>query len=201
MDKTAGKNCRITIRKYIYGQDQYGGPIKEAVLIYAVWAEVKRLSGNRSMDNLQLTYDKTWRITKRHEVSRVLQPDDEIIYDTQTLSIQEVHPDNEGRQAYDIITAKSAPNTQSSDQPVIPTVTGDFHYVSPGGNYSFPTGELNFDSILCFRDGIQYTVIISGDPSGKQVLYNQSTGVFEFDTDGPAMQLNEVVDVYFLSRT
>lgn len=201
MDKTAAKNCRITIKKYIYGVDEFGGPIKQAVLIYAVWAEVRNLSGSRSIDNLQLTYDKTWRITKRHEVSRELQPDDEIVYDGNTLTIQEVHPDNEGRQAYDIITARSAPNTQSSEQPIVPTVTGDFHYVSPGGNYSFPTGQLNFDSILVFRDGIQYTVIIDGTPEGKQVFYNQSTGVFTFSTSGPEMANGEVVDVYFLSRS
>lgn len=197
--ETALKQRRITFKKYNYGQDMQGGNIKALSSTYTVWAEMEQTSYDRSLNNGQLNNPNTFRITKRHEVSRPVSPDDEIVYEGRTMIINSIEIDNEGRKKFDIIIATKTASTTSTTQDITQTVAATVHYVSPGNEYSVPTGQLNWNIPLVFRDSLQYTVILSGVPVGKQVLYTQSTGIFLFHTSGPALQVGEVVDIYFLN--
>lgn len=199
LSETAAKQRRVTFNKYNYGVDQQGGNIKAISSTYTVWAKVTQTSYERSLNNGQLNNPNTFRITKRHEVSRPVSPDDEIIYDDRPMIINSIEIDNEGRKRFDIIIATKTASTTSATQDITQTVASTVHYVSPGNEYSVPTGQLNWNIPLVFRDGVQYTVLLSGVPAGKQVLYTQSTGVFLFSTAGPALQAGDVVDIYFLN--
>jgi SPP1 family predicted phage head-tail adaptor len=199
LSETAKKQGRITFNKYNYGQDAQGGNIKALSSSFTVWAEVTQRSYDRSLNNGQVTNPNTFRFRKRHETTRIISPDDEIVYEGGALVIESIENDTEGRKRFDIIIATKTASTTSTTQDITQTVASTVHYVSPGNEYSVPTGQLNWNIPLVFRDSLQYTVILSGVPVGKQVLYTESTGVFLFSTTGPALQAGEVVDIYFLN--
>lgn len=105
MDKIAAMNRRITIKQYTQAKDDMGGNTKTLATTFIVWASVEQQSGSRSMDELQVQYREVYKIIKRHEVSRPLSQDNEIVYEDKTLSIHRIKQDKEGRVDFDVITA------------------------------------------------------------------------------------------------
>jgi head-tail adaptor len=93
-------NRKITVHKYTFGQDQAGGNTKTLLTSYEMWAKVEENSENRALDNLQVSYLSSWRVTLRHEATRPLYENDEIMYDSNLFSIHSITRKNEGRVNY-----------------------------------------------------------------------------------------------------
>jgi head-tail adaptor len=96
---------RIIINQYLYGQDSAGGNIRTLLATYPVWAKITNTSGSRLLDQMQITYTKAYEIIKRHEVSRPLNLNDEIIYENNILSIAAIEKIEEGKRWWQRITA------------------------------------------------------------------------------------------------
>jgi hypothetical protein len=72
-----------------------------------VWARVKRTSGSRTLDQMQITYNESFEIIKRYEQTRKLLLTDEIIYENALLSIAAIEKIEEGKRWWQRITAYS----------------------------------------------------------------------------------------------
>src|SRR4249919_520249 len=90
-------NRRVTIRKYAFAQDDGGGNVKSLTSSYPIWAKVEPTAGNKSLDNLQVAYTKTFKVKVRWEQSRILDHTDEIVYNDNLLVIQNITKEVEGR--------------------------------------------------------------------------------------------------------
>lgn len=192
-------NRKITINKYLFGQDENGGNIKALAETFIVWANVEQRSGSRTLDNLQIQYKEVYKVVKRYEASRILSPDDEIVYETKILNIGAVIEKEEGRKKFNEITAFSNGKTLSSDTGTIYNVIKMVEYIATGGETGFQDDDLKgFEIILVFRDGIQYSYITSGLPVRKQALYDATAGTIAFPAEIGALEPEEVVDVYLL---
>jgi SPP1 family predicted phage head-tail adaptor len=99
-------NRRITINHYTHSQDAAGGDIMQLPPdAHDIWAKVEPTSGNKSLDNAQLSYSKSFRITIRSEQSRPVYNEDEIIYLGDKLTIQSITRQNEGHVNFLLINA------------------------------------------------------------------------------------------------
>lgn len=90
-------NRRVTIRKYSFAQDDGGGNVKSLQTSYPIWAKVEPTAGNKTLDNAQIAYTKTFKLKVRWEQSRILDHTDEIVYNDNLLVIQNITKEVEGR--------------------------------------------------------------------------------------------------------
>lgn len=199
MPEIATLNRRITINKYLFAQDASGGNLKALTDSYQVWASVEQKSGSRTLDNMQVQYKQAYKVIKRYEASRVLSHDDEIVYEDAILSIGAVIEKEEGRKRFNEIVAYSNGKTVSGSTEIIYTVAQLVHYVADGDEFGFQDDRLKgYTLIIVFRDGVQFSYIITGTPIGKQALYDSTEGTIYFAESIGAMDPDEVVDVYLL---
>ena len=90
-------NRRITINRYEFSQNSAGGNIALPLSSWDLWAKVETTNGSRALDNAQVSYSKTFRVTVRAELSRPIYSDDEIVYLNDRLIIQSITRQKEGR--------------------------------------------------------------------------------------------------------
>ncbi len=90
-------NRRVTVRKYSFAQDDAGGNIKTLASSYPIWAKVEPTAGNKTLDNEQVAYTKTFKVKVRWEQSRILDHTDEFLYNDNLLIIQSITKEAEGR--------------------------------------------------------------------------------------------------------
>lgn len=190
-------NRPVTVKKYVFGQDDAGGNIKALTSSYDMLADVEMISNTYYLEQLQLKYGEAYRIKLRYEPSRILTPNDEIIYANNIHKIQGIRNDNEAAKRFVIITT-SIGNSQSNTQTV--TTQKEYHYVATGGETDFQDDTLKSWSgiILFFRDKSQFRVIRTGTPNTQQVLYDAAAGSFEFNTSIIPMAPQETADVYLI---
>jgi len=194
-------NRRITINTYLFGQNESGAPIKALNTTYQIWAKVEQKSGSRTLDNLGITYNEAYEVTVRYEGSRPLYKTNEIVYEDALLSIQSTNEISEGKKKWIKILAYSNGNNISASDSSFLNVAKMVHYEASGGETGFQNDELigDWNVIIAFRDGVQYSYITSGTPTGKQVLYNKDDGTINFDTNLEAMKPGEISDIYLIA--
>lgn len=192
------RNRKITIRRYLFAQNSDGYNIKQASLSWEMWASVEQLNGNRNLEQGQVQYQETYKIKKRHELSRPIYAQDEIIYESALFSIDSIKEDTEGKKKIDIITAHSTGSNVSASTD-INTVVDMVHYVATGGEYGFQNDLLiGKNLLLVYRDGVNYYPVTEGTPTAKETLYDAAAGSLDFSHILVAMQADEVTDVYIL---
>lgn len=196
----ANLNRPITINKFVFGQDDRGGNIKLLVSSYALMANVEMISNSYVLESLQLKYGEGYRITVRFEPSRILTPNDEIVYNGNIHKIQSIRNQDEAGKRF-VIVSTATGNTQSNagDGSVYKPVR-EFHYTGLGGEYVVQDDVIKgwTGIILLFRDKRQYSVIRAGIPLINQALYNQNTGEFTFSDQIVPLAEDEPVDAYLL---
>ena len=96
---------RVTILQYTQSQDSAGGNIKTLANVFSMWANVRQTGGNKSLDNLQISYSKTFEIKTRYEPAMLIKDSDEILLNTGKLLIQRVSVEDEGRACWLVINA------------------------------------------------------------------------------------------------
>ena len=80
-------------------------------------------------------------------------------------------------------------------QTVIEKKLATYYYTGLGGEYSFIAPSIKDKKIeLAFKDGSQYDIILTGIPTGKQVLYTAATGTFLWST---VFNLEETATIKF----
>ncbi len=118
-------NRRITVNRYAFAQDAAGGNIASPLSSWTLWAKVETNSGNKSLDNAQISYSKSFRVKVRAEKSRPLMNTDEIIYMGSNLIIQSITREEEGRENFLNIEAYT---TNEGAEQITPAPTGSTVY-------------------------------------------------------------------------
>lgn len=195
-------NRQITIKKYVFAQNDSGGNIKLLVLSYNLFASVEPISNTYILEQLQLKYGEGYKIVIRYEPDRLLTPNDEITYNGYIHKIKGIRYDNEAQKRF-VILNTSIGNTQSNTgEGSIYIPLNEYHYTATGGESYFQDDILKNWSgiILVFRDGVDYRVITTGTPTKKQALYNSTDGSFTFSTDIIPLSTGETIDVYKIDK-
>lgn len=69
-----------------------------------------------------------------------------------------------------------------------------YYYNPTGGETSFTDASLIGKNIIAvFKDGIEFNVITTGTPVGKEVFYNSATGYFEYSQSFDAAEQDSLI--------
>jgi hypothetical protein len=184
----------------VLSQDDEGGNIKVLVSSYSLLAAIRMTSNTYVLEQLQMKYGEVFQVITRYEPSRTLTNNDEIVYGNQIFKIQSIALQDEAARRFNTITASVANSSANSGEEIV-TPTNEFHFTASGGETSVQSDSLIGwqGIIILFRDGVEYRVIRTGEPTMKQALYDSGTGTFTFNTGLVAMALNETLDAYLIS--
>jgi SPP1 family predicted phage head-tail adaptor len=182
-------NRRITIKSWAALQDAGGGVSAAVVGSYTIWAKVEARSGALYTSEEQALWNYDYKVTFRYERTRVVQSNMTIDYDLKRLRINSLSFIEEGNRKYCIARCTTTDATIDVFGDVIGNVADlstslqTYDYYGVDGELSFTNTDLIGATIIgAFKDGIEYAVILSGTPTGKQVLYNSLTGQFTWST-------------------
>lgn len=194
-------NREITINKFIYGQDDSGGNIKMLDSSYNIMADVQQISNNYVLEQLQIKYGEGYRITLRYEPSRLLTPNDEIVYGGNIHKIQSIRTQIEALKRFVVINTSIGNSISNGDGGTVVTPLNEYHWVADGDEYTVQADEVRgwAGMILLFRDKVQFRVIRSGTPTAIQALYDIDAGTFTFSNLIIPLAPGETVDAYHIS--
>ena len=103
-------NRPIIINKYVFTQDDSGGNVKTLSDSYTLMADVKPISNSYLLQQMQVKYGEGYTITVRFEPSRLLTPNDEIVYKNGIHKIQSIKNQEEAGRRFVIITTETINN-------------------------------------------------------------------------------------------
>jgi len=110
MDMIGAMNLLLQFNVYQLTQDAAGGVDKSIVDSYSDWCKIEQVNGSRRLESSQISFNKAFKITKRHYTQRPIDVEvTEIIYGVDTLSINDVKLITEGRTTYEEILCYTAP--------------------------------------------------------------------------------------------
>lgn len=173
-------NRSITIRHIAIAQNERGMAVKVLTTSQPTFAKVKKATGGYGMQQGQQNFSSTYNFTLRYEPNRQISNNDIIIYAGEKYTINDISIQEEGRYRWVVIKCtKDDHSGQISDTMEAKQeihVTGDA--IMGGIKYAHWPG-----SILCFRDGVQFTVVRNNNPQDKQINYDVETGLFNYPPD------------------
>ena len=188
-------NRRVTINRYTTSLNEFGGLVSVLTGSWSKWADVENRDGStaKSYDQNQWTYDQNFVL--RYERERPTRSNDVIEYESQFYKINSIQIRTEGAKSFEYIKATKLDESINSDAPMDTGNIKVYNYIAEGGEYQFTYNGLVGKNVFgAFKDGIQYLVITSGSPVGKEVLYNSATGEF---TWGAYFEVNEVATILY----
>lgn len=181
-------NRRVTIKRYTTSQNSIGGLQAVQTGVWNKWANVEERSGNvtRDYNQDQWAYDTT--IVMRYEKERPTRSNDVIYYENTPYRINSIKIKNEGAKSWEEIKVTKIDENINSDAPMDTDTIKVLNYTAPLTMSSFEFSELIGQTVFgAFKDGVQYVVITTGDPEGKQVLFDTMEGsliwAIPFETD------------------
>lgn len=170
-------NRRVTIRRYTTSQNAIGGLQAVQTGAWNKWAEVQERSGNitRDYNQDQWSYDTT--IIMRYEKERPTRSNDVIFYESTPYRINSITIKNEGAKSWEEIKVTKIDENINSDAPMDTDTIKVLNYTAPAQIIATEFPELINKTIFgAFKDGVQYVVLTSGLPVGKQVVFDQAEG-------------------------
>jgi hypothetical protein len=170
-------NRRITIFRYTTVKNEFGGLTAIETGNWTKWAQAMDRQGTPRNDYQQRewTYDQVF--VMRYEVERPTRSNDVINYENEFYKINSVQIRSEGNKEWEYIQAIKLDESINSDAPMDLNSIKVYNYTGQGGEYNFTyTGFIGKHVFNAFKDGIQYVIITSGVPVGKEVLLNDITG-------------------------
>jgi hypothetical protein len=103
-------NILLQFNIYQLTQDGTGAIDKTIFNNYEDWCQVEQTNGSRRLESAQISFSKSFKVTKRHYSARVIDPEvTELVYNTEVLSIADIKLITEGRTTYEEILCYSAP--------------------------------------------------------------------------------------------
>jgi hypothetical protein len=103
-------NILLQFNIYQLNQDDTGAIDKTIFNNYVDWCQLEQTNGSRRLESAQISFSKSFKITKRHYSARVIDPEvTELVYNTEVLSIADIKLITEGRTTYEEILCYSAP--------------------------------------------------------------------------------------------
>jgi hypothetical protein len=192
-------NLRVKIKRWSTIKNEFGGLEPIEVASWFKWAEVRASnwinldmfntrSGrtNSEYDQEKWQYDAT--IILRYEKERPTHSNDTIEYENAIYKINSISINNEYAKNYEIIKCTKIDELINNDAPMDTGNINTYNYIAIGGEFEFTNSALIGRNIfLAFKDGIQFQLITSGTPTGKEVIFNSTTGTLTwgafFETD------------------
>lgn len=188
-------DSRVNINRYTTAKNEFGGLVAVLTGSWSKWAEVQDRTGSsaQSYQQTQWSYDNV--IVMRYELERPTRSNDVVEYESQFYKINSIQIKAEGFKTWELLQVTKIDESINSDAPMDTGNIKVYNYIAIGGEVDFTYNGLIGKSVFgAFKDGIQYLVITSGTPVGKEVKYNASTGVF---TWGTAFESNEVATILY----
>jgi len=188
-------DSRININRYTTAKNEFGGLVAVLTGSWSKWAEVQDRTGSsvQSYQQTQWSYDNV--IVMRYELERPTRSNDVVEYENQFYKINSIQIKAEGFKTWELLQVTKIDESINSDAPMDTGNIKVYNYIAIGGEVDFTYNGLIGKSVFnAFKDGIQYLVITSGTPVGKEVKYNASTGTF---TWGTAFEPNEVATILY----
>lgn len=108
-------NRRITIKTSTTIQDAGGGSSLDETDSYTMWAKVDDRNGFPVTTQEQQVWNYDYKITVRHERSRVIKSNQTISFDGKTLAINSVSFENEGKRRYTILRCSTVDENVVTD--------------------------------------------------------------------------------------
>lgn len=170
-------NRRITIFRYTTVRNEFGGLVAVETGNWTKWAEARDRQGTPRNDYQQRewTYDQVFIM--RYETERPTRSNDVINYEGEFYKINSVQIRNEGNKEWEYIQAIKLDESINSDAPMDLNQIQVYNYLGIGGETTFTyNGFIGRHVFNCFKDGIQFVIITSGSPVGKEVLVDSTTG-------------------------
>jgi head-tail adaptor len=170
-------NRRITIFRYTTVRNEFGGLVAVETGNWTKWAEARDRQGTPRNDYQQRewTYDQVFIM--RYETERPTRSNDVINYENEFYKINSVQIRNEGNKEWEYIQAIKLDESINSDAPMDLNQIQVYNYLGIGGETTFTyNGFIGRHVFNCFKDGIQFVIITSGSPVGKEVLVDSTTG-------------------------
>ena len=170
-------NRRITIYRYTTVKNEFGGLVAVETGNWTKWAEARDRQGTPRNDYQQRewTYDQVFIM--RYEVERPTRSNDVINYENEFYKINSVQIRNEGNKEWEYIQAIKLDESINSDAPMDLNQIQVYNYLGIGSETSFTyNGFIGRHVFNCFKDSIQFVIITSGSPVGKEVLVDSTTG-------------------------
>lgn len=186
-------NRRLTVRRWGSTTDEGGGTSAIEISNWTVWANVEnkdssskgfgRGSGAASNDQNQRQWAYSYKVILRYEISRPLLVMDTFDYDNKRLTVESLSIEDEGNRKF-VIARCSTVEGFDLDNSFQTLKVKTFDYIATGGESEFTSTLLINKSIVgAFKDGVEFQVVITGSPVGKQVLYTSGTGQFQWSED------------------
>jgi head-tail adaptor len=188
-------NRRVTVRRYEATQNEIGGLVAVQTGAWSKWAEVQDRTGNvsRSSDQDQWQYDHV--VVMRYEPNRQTRSNDVIFYENVPMRINSIQIRNEGAKSWEYIQCSKIDENINNDAPMDTDTIKVFNYVGDGSTNTFSDALLEGKQAFgIFKDGIQYVIITSGSPTGKQALFDSAAGSVEFEY---TIESGEVVTIMY----
>ena len=181
-DTVGRKDRRVIIETWGTTQDIGGGPQGSVVSSYPLWANVENKDGRIIQGEDQRLWPYNFKIEVRYEKSRPINVAQTVLYDGGRLNINSVSIDREGMRWEVILKCSSVgqagPNIVGPGQ-INSSEVKDFGFTATDFIFVWSDPALiNKKIVGAFKDGIEFQVLITGTPTGKQVLYEASLGQF-----------------------
>jgi len=176
-NKISDLRSRVTIRRWTSAKIEGGGINTVLLYSYTMWAKVENRTGRVSHNQSQDQWSYDYKITLRLEESRPIRSDYTIDYQNKRLKINELQIVDEGKVKY-YVARCSTLKELSLDDSFTNYEMQVLNYTATGTDSEITiTALINKTVKLAFKDGIEFKVIRTGTPTGKEVKTTKATGV------------------------
>jgi hypothetical protein len=192
-----GMNRLLTIQRIAMNKNEKGLPIKLLLSQQTTFAYFQQVSNSYTLQQMQVAFGEAWEAVVRYEPSRIISPNDIILYNGKSFTINGIWNKDEGNQQWSVIRCAINNKSGATSGGEVMRAQKEFHLkgdgIIGGVLYANWTG-----TIMAYRDGIQFTVKRDGSAQDKEINYDASTGLFTYPLDLMPLQPNEPTDIYFL---
>lgn len=170
-------NSKIILKSWGSVTDEGGGSTAVLTNSYSLWAKVEDRSGTTLTSQAQPQWSYDYKITFRYEKSRIVNSNQTIDYDGKRLAINSLSYQDEGNRKYVVARCSTTDQIPADDVTIYNVQT--YNYTGVSHETVWTNSALIGKTIIgAFKDGIEFKVITSGIPTGKQVLFDSTTGQF-----------------------
>lgn len=188
-------NCRVTVKRYVTTTNEFGGLEPVLSASWSKWAKVDDREGIQfdQYQQAQWSYDSI--IILRYETERPTRSNDVIEFEGWNHKINSISLRHEGGKYWEYIKVTKLDEQVNNEIPVDTGAIQVFNYTGIGGEVDFTDSALIGKHVFgCYKDGILFTMITSGIPIGKQVLYSDTVGTF---TWGVQFEEDEIATILY----
>ena len=188
-------NRRVTIKRFTTAKNSIGGLEAVQTGAWNKWAEVQERSGGSARDYQQDQWSYTHIIVLRFEKERPTRSNDVIYYENVPHKINSISIKTEGAKSWEFINATKIDENINSDAPMDTDTIKVLNFIAVDTVSNFEFDQLIGQTIFgAFKDGVQYVVITTGSPVGKQVYFDNAGGSLIW---GVPFELDEVMTILY----